>query len=124
MFTTDLEATLQKNNPLVKVDLLNSTAIDKTKLNGLIFHYLSYRFKLTANGHPCPINYIGFENVEENTWCYFEVKNITTLQKLHINSTILYDWQPEQTNMQVVKSGGKEKTFKLNNPDSEADFNF
>lgn len=124
IITNDLEETLKKYNPTVKVDLLNMDEVEKKKSYNQIFRYVNSRFKLSVNNKPCAITYLGFENVEENTLCYFEVKGITEMQKLHITNTILYDWQPTQTNMHVVDYKGQIKTRELTNPASESDFTF
>jgi osmotically inducible protein OsmC len=77
-----------------------------------------------VDGKPTPALYIGREIVEENTCCYFEVANIKSIKKLLILNKLLYDWQPEQVNMHVVKYNKQEKTYKLEYPDFEAVFGF
>lgn len=121
IFTDDFEKTLRQNFN-AKIDLTNPA--DKKAMNELVSRYISNHFKLKVNGKQGALNYIGYEKIEESIWCYFEVQNITTLQNLHISNSILYDWQPKQTNMHIIKYNGKEQSRKVDNPETELDFSF
>ena len=123
-FTTDLEATLRKNYPAAKVDLLSSNTQQKAADDALINRYETGHLKILVDGKPYALKFVGREIIEENTWSYFEIAGIKSLKKLQLTNTLLYDWQPQQSNMHVVKYGGQEKTFKLDNPDSEVGFDF
>lgn len=123
-FTTDLEAALRKNYPAAKIDLLSTTAQQKTADDAMIQRYETSHLKVIVDGKPYALRFVGREIIEENTWAYFEIESIKSFKKLHISNKLLYDWQPQQSNMHVVKYGGQEKTFKLDNPESEVDFSF
>ena len=121
IFTDDFEKTLRQNFN-TKIDLTNPT--NKKAMGEWVTHYISNHFKLKVNGKLTPLSYIGFEKIEESIWCYFEVQHVTTLQNLHISNSILYDWQPKQTNMHIIKYNGKEQSRKLDNPETELNFSF
>jgi hypothetical protein len=123
LFTADLEETLRKNYK-AKVDLLSSAAAQKSADDALVSRYITGRLQLLVDGKPCTLKFVGREVSEENTWGYFEVENVKAVKKLHISNKLLYDWQPQQSNMHVVKCNGGEKTYKLDNPASEVDFNW
>ena len=108
----------------MKVDLTYGNAAVKRTTDSLINRYICSRFKLMLDGRPAPITYIGREIIEENTCCYFEVANVKTMKKLLVLNKLLYDWQTEQVNMHIVKYNKQEKTYKLEYPDYEAEFDF
>lgn len=122
VFTDDFEKTLRKNFPSSKVDLINSP--DKAAMNKLVKTYISNHFQLSVDGKPQTLTYVGFEKIEESIWCYFEVPNITTMKKIALHNTVLYDWQLQQNNMCIVHYAGDEKTRKLENPESDVSFDF
>ncbi|MEO7309595.1 MAG: DUF6702 family protein [Chitinophagaceae bacterium] len=122
IFTDDFEKTLRKNYPTLKVDLTNEKSAGA--MDELIKKYLPANLQLVVNGKFCPLKYVGFEKIEESTWCYFEVENIPDLKRLYIHNSILYDWQPKQTNMCIVHANGEEKTNKTEQPATEITFIF
>ena len=124
IITNDLEETLHKNFPSFKVDLINGNIAIKHTTDSLINRYICSRFKLMIDGRPGPTTYIGREIIEENTCCYFEVANVKTMKKLLVLNKLLYDWQPDQVNMHIIKYNKQEKTYKLEYPDYEAEFSF
>jgi hypothetical protein len=123
-FTSDLEATLRKNYPAAKIDLLSKNASQKEADDVLINRYLAGKLKVWVDGKPYNLHFVGRERLEENTWAYFEIEGIKSLKKLHLSNKIMYDWQPQQSNMHEVKYAGQQKTWKLDNPESEIDFSF
>lgn len=123
-FTNDLEATLRKNFPSNKIDLLNTNAQQASADDALINKYMSGRLQVWVDGKLYKLHFVGRENIEENTWTYFEIEGVKIVKKLHINNKLLYDWQPQQSNMHEVKYAGKEKTYKLDNPESDVEFDF
>jgi len=120
IFTDDFEKTLRKNNPGTKVDLLKPEL--KAAMDNLVKTYVPAHLKVNIDGKNAGLQYIGFEKIEESTWCYFEVPNIVAIKKLVIQNSILYDWQPKQSNMNMVHYGGKDQTKKVAHPDTEAVF--
>lgn len=124
IITNDLEETLRKNYPAYKIDLLNGKAGAKRTTDSLINRYICSRFKLMVDGKTCVTSYVGREIIEENTCCYFEVENVKSVKKLLVLNKLLYDWQTEQINMNIVKYNKQEKTYKLEHPEFEADFSF
>lgn len=121
IFTDDFETTLAKNYK-AKVDLTNPP--NKAAMDSLVKKYLFSHLSLKANGKPVVFNYIGFENENEAAYGYLQVDNITSLSKLEITNTIMYDRFDDQVNIMHVKVNGNRKSTKLNYPDKEAAFSF
>lgn len=121
IFTDDFETTLAKNYK-AKVDLTNPP--NKAAMDSLVKKYLFSHLSLKANGKPVVFNYIGFENENEAAYGYLQIDNITSLSKLEITNTIMYDRFDDQVNIMHVKVNGNRKSTKLNYPDKEAAFSF
>lgn len=122
IFTDDFEKTLRKNFPSSKVDLLHP--VDKAATNKMVNQYVSNHLQINVDGKPQLLNYVGYEQIEESIWCYFEIPNISSMKKISLDDTVLYDWQPKQTNMCLVHYAGSEKTRELSNPDGKVSFDF
>jgi hypothetical protein len=86
--------------------------------------YLTEKMAITVNGKLVKCKYIGSERVDESTWCYMEATGVASVQTLHVSNKILYEYKKEQINMHHVLVNGQRKSFKLDNPDTEADFTF
>ncbi len=121
IFTDDFENTLRKNYE-GKIDLIHPQ--DKNKMNQLVDNYIRKHLLVTADGKTLQLSFLGFEQQEESTWCYFEVKNIQALHKLQINNNLLHDFNTNQINMLHIKANGKEQSTKLDYPATTAAFNF
>ena len=122
IFTDDLEVILQQKFPNQKVDLIKNPQPALT--DTLISRYVRSRFHLQVDGKPVNLQYVGQERIEESNWCYFEVQKQPVPKRIHVSNQLLYDYKKEQVNMHIVKVNGKELTRKLDNPESEWDFNF
>ena len=121
IFTDDLEVTLRKRYNK-KVDLLDPklNAVMKPLLNDYIQKHLA----ITADGKPVTLKFLGFEQQEEGIVSYFEAYNITSVKKIDVTNSILYDEKPEQLQIIHVTVDGKRKSNKLNNPDTKTSFVF
>jgi len=121
IFTDDFEMTLA-NLYKTKVDLINPP--QKAAMDTLVKKYIRSHFSLKVNGRPVAFNYIGYENEKEAAYGYIEVENISSVSKLEMTNTILFDEFIDQMNIMHVKAGGNRKSTKLNYPDKEAVFTF
>ena len=121
IFTDDLEKTLRKNYSGV-VDLLHPK--DKAAMNSLVTEYVRKHLAININGRPCQLQFIGYEQEEEATWTYFQVKNITTVKKVDVRDDLLFEYKKEQINLLHVIVNGKRKSTKLDNPESRVSFQF
>ncbi|HEX5153606.1 MAG TPA: DUF6702 family protein [Parafilimonas sp.] len=114
IFTDDFEKTIRQTYT-GKVDLLNKN--EKTNSEKLIREYIKKHLSLKADGKPLTMQFDGFESEEGSIWSYFECPNISSIQSLEVNNTILYDYKDEQINFIHVKAAGFDETTKLNYPD-------
>ncbi len=121
VFTEDLEKTLQKY-ATVRVDMIRPA--NKDFLDKQISNYLLKKIKLKINGQPVVFTYLGHEIQKESVWSYLEIPKITSIKKLEIDCTLLYDFEKEQSNIIHVKGKNMDKSFKLDNPKSNTVFEF
>ncbi|WP_298297400.1 DUF6702 family protein [Hydrotalea sp.] len=121
IFTDDLEQIL-KIHFNKNVDLTHP--VNKAEADDLIQQYINNKINIKINQTKAHLKYIGYEIQKESVWGYFEIDNITSIQKIDITSTLLYDYQPNQVNIYHVTYNGEDKSYKLDNPQSTVSFTF
>jgi hypothetical protein len=121
IFYDDLERTLEKQSKS-PIDIVHPK--DKTKMNQMLNDYIKKHLAIKADGKALSLNYVGYEIQEDAAWIYFEVKGISKVKKVEIHNDILFAEHPEQINMLHVTVGGQRKSTKLDNPESDAGFEF
>ena len=121
IFSDDLEQAINKLGG-AKVDVLKPK--NKAELEQLIAKYIPQHLKISTNGKPVQLQFVGYEQESEATWCYFEAKNVKSAKRISIHNDILYAEHPEQINMVHLNVGGERKSTKLDNPESRALFSF
>jgi hypothetical protein len=121
LFSDDLETALNKMGQ-GKVDILNPK--NSNQINDLIARYVPQHLKITVNGKPLMLKFIGYEQESEATWCYFEVVGVRSAKNIGISNDLLYAEHEEQINMLHVTVGGVRKSTKLDNPERKAVFQF
>ncbi len=121
IFTDDFETSLAAIYK-TKVDLINppNKAAMDTLVKKYIFSHLSFR----VNGKPATMSYVGFENDKEAAYGYVQIDNVSSLTKLDITNTILFDKFDDEVNIMHVKFNGVRKSTKLDYPGKEASFSW
>jgi len=119
IFTDDLEAAIKKNNHTT-IDLATTNL--KPETNAIVAKYLQSKLQVTVNNKLQTVKYVGYEIQKESVWIYAEVEDVTTLKKLSINCSLLYDYQEKQMNIFNIKANGSEKNYKLDFPKSTVEF--
>jgi hypothetical protein len=119
-YTDDLEEALKK----ISKDNTDLHKGDKTKNQQLISAYIGQHFKVIIAGKQVPVQFIGFENDQEATWCYFEAENVPPFKKMDIEADFLYEIKKEQVNLIHVTIDGNRKSSKLSNPDKSISLSF
>ena len=122
IFTNDLENTIRKYHNDVKVDILHPA--NQQQMNGFVNDYIQKHFQVQVNGKPVQLSFVGYEEQSESIWTYFEVKNITSVQKVNIMNSLLHDYNSSEINMMHITANGKEQSNKLEYPDTDVLFLF
>jgi hypothetical protein len=121
MFTNDFEAVLEKTSH-VKVDL--SDAKNKAANDKLIADYVEKHLQLKVDGRPVSMHFIGSEKEEDGTWSYFQVDGVSSVKKLDVNNSLLYDGFNQEINIMHVSAAGEKKSTRLDYPAATASFEF
>ena len=121
MFTNDFEAVLEKAAH-TRVDL--SDAKNKAATDKLIADYVGKHLLLKVDGRPVQLQFVGSEKEEDGTWSYFQVSNISSVKKIDISNSLLYDNFNQEINIMHVSAGGVKKSTRLDYPVSAAAFEF
>jgi hypothetical protein len=121
IFTDDFEKTLRAAYK-TKVDLLDG--LQRAEMDKLVSNYISKHLAISIDGKPTAIKYVGYENIEEAIYCYFEIENIVAPKKITITDDILYEYKKEQISILHVTIGGKRQSTKLSNPEKLAEMRF
>ena len=121
IFTDDFEKTLRAAYK-TKVDLLDG--LKKAAMDKLVSDYIKKHLIITIDGKANALKYVGFENIEEAIYCYFETENIAAPTKILITNDILYEYKKEQISILHVSVGGKRQSTKLSNPEKVAEMKF
>ena len=93
LFSDDLEVALNKMAQ-GKVDILNPKNTNQN--NELIARYVPQHLKITVNGKPLVLKFIGYEQESEATWCYFEVAGVRSAKNIGVSNDLLYAEHEEQ----------------------------
>lgn len=121
IFTDDFEKTLREQYK-VPVDLLKKT--NSAAMDPLVSRYVTQHLKISVNGQPVTLKYLGFEPIEEAIYSYYEVPGIAAVQSVDIEDDILYSYKKEQISIIHVTVNGERKSTKLVNPERKAGMTF
>lgn len=121
IFTDDFEKTLRAAYK-THVDLLDPKV--KPAMDKLVNDYVQKHLKIAANGSPVTMKYLGYEQIEEGIYSYYQVDNIASLKKLDITDNVLYEYKDQQISLIHVTVNGKRQSTKLNNPEEKTSFEF
>ncbi|MDQ3277625.1 MAG: hypothetical protein M3Q06_04830 [Bacteroidota bacterium] len=120
-FADDFEETLQ-NAYKTKLDI--AAEKERPTFDKLIPDYINRHLLLAADGKPVKLSYVGYEREKESVYCYFEVRNLSSVKSLDVMNSLLHDFKSEQINIMHVTVGGKRQSTKLDYPTSKAGFKF
>jgi hypothetical protein len=121
IFFDDLEHTLEKKYN-VQIDILKPA--DRKKVDLIIADYIKKHLNIKTDGKVLTLTYLGYQIEEDACWCYFEVSNIPKVSRMEVFNDLLFAEHSSQINMLQATINGKEKTTKLDNPQSTAVFTF
>ena len=121
IFTDDFEDALSKKFN-AKIDLINPK--DRSAMDKFVSSYIHENLQLRADGKPVTANYLGYEIDNEAAYAYLQVDNISSVKKIDIINSIMYDVFTDQVEINHVVVGGNRKSVKLNYPEKMASVQF
>lgn len=121
IFTDDFENVLAQQFK-AKTDL--SKPAMRKAMDELIKKYMNLHLQYILNGKAVKASYIGFEKDNEATNVYLEIDNVSALNTLTVNNSILYDLFDDQMSILHVEKGGIRKSTRNNYPNRELSVSF
>lgn len=121
IFTDDFEKALRMVNK-GQVDLLKPA--DKEAMNKIVNAYVQKHLQIDVDGKPVTMKFIGYEQIEEGIYSYYQADNINSVKQVAVTNNILYEYKKEQLSVIHVIVNGNRKSTKLNNPDDKVMFIF
>lgn len=121
MFTDDFERILTQQYK-TKVDLINPP--DRAAMEKIVSDFILKHMSIKTDGHPAKLTYLGYEKDNDAIYSYFQAEEIKSVKRLDITTSIFHDLFTDQINLVHVIVGGKRKSYKLDYPQKDAQFNF
>lgn len=121
LFTGDFEKTL-KENCKCSIDLTRPK--NKQSVEKQVADYIYQNLGISLNKTKRTLQFIGYQQEEENTWCYFEIRDVAEIKDIEISNSILYDFEEEQINLVHFSINGNNKTQKLTYPQKTVSLNY
>lgn len=121
LFTDDFEKALRTAYN-AHVDLVNPK--DRGAMDKLVNDYVQNHLKISADGRPVNLKYLGYELIEEGIYSYFEATNIEKLTDVTIFNNLLYEYSKEQMGLVHITVNGSRKSTRLNYPSENARIHF
>lgn len=122
IFIDDLETSIREMKKQPSLNLLELGAGVTT--DQLISEYLQNRFKITLNGKPQKIKYLGHEVENPAVLCYIQVQNVKKLETIEVLNSVLTELYDDQSNLVNVTLGETVKSLRLmrDNPSGKLSF--
>ena len=121
LFYDDLEDVLRERYD--ETIIVDATS-DQEVLDSFIKKYLKRKLKITINGEERTLSYLGKEYEDDYVVCYIEIADVSSIQRVEIENTLLMDAFTEQKNMVHTNILGKKKSLLLVDGNAKAVLNF
>ena len=82
-------------------------------VNPLIQKYLSAKFKISVDGKPVSLNYLGKKYDKDQLILFIEAENLEPFKEISITNAVLTDMFDDQKNVVNVKIGKEVKSLML-----------
>ncbi len=104
-------------------------ALDETSTNtevdSYLSKYLSQKIKISINGEPQELRFIGKEYDVETLVCYIEILNVPEIETIEVTNKVLFELFSEQQNIIHFKTpeGRRSKILEKDHPSYMLKFN-
>ncbi|MEO6314348.1 MAG: DUF6702 family protein [Chitinophagaceae bacterium] len=121
LFLDDTEKAIKKQlNTVVEL----TAPKDPKKAQQQVSDYVRKHLSIKIDGKPVIMEFVGFEVEGASLWSYYQVKNISTVQKIDVTNTLLYEMYDSQISIVHAQVGSSKKSTRVNNPESTMQFEF
>lgn len=122
IFWDDLERSIRdaKNQP--ELNLLEPGSA--VTADQLVWEYLQHRFKITLNGKPQKIKYLGHEIEGEAILCFIQVSGVKGFDMIEVLNSVITELYDDQSNLVHVTVRENVKSLRLmrDNPSDKLTF--
>jgi len=119
IFTDDFERMLRK-----RYDKTITLGNNNIAYDAYIKKYLLSSIKVSVNGKPAILNFVGKEYEDDITYCYLEIENVRKIKSFEISNRVLFDLFKGQENIVRTKINSKNKSFILTTYEDTGVLNF
>lgn len=110
IFIDDFEKILRKR---YDENLTLATENEAKIVEDYMKRYLEQKLEININGTDFKFNFIGKEYIDDITYCYLEIENITEIKSIEVTNRILFDTYTDQQNIVKLKVYDRYKNFLL-----------
>ena len=121
VFVDDFQNVLEKR---YGASITLSKEAEAGPINSLIDKYLTAKFKISADGKPVSLNYLGKKYDKDQLILFIEAENLEPFKKISITNAILTDMFDDQKNVVNVKIGKEIKSLMLRKEADTEELNF
>ena len=121
IFVDDLEKTLNKR---YNTTLYIGADRESAKANEYIEKYLFEKIKITINGSPVILKFLGREMEDDILICYYTMPAISGVKSVKVNNTILFESFEEQQNIIHANINRNRKSLLLTNDKQQGQLDF
>ena len=122
IFWDDMEKSIRAAKQQPELNLLEPGVTVTT--DQLVWEYLQTRIKISVNGKPQKIKYLGHEVESEAILCYVQVSNVKKLETIEVFNNIITELHDDQSNLVHVTVHENVKSLRLigDNPSGKLTF--
>lgn len=121
VFTDDLE-NLLKTRYSEELYLLKEG--EHEKADHFVEKYFSDKLRISVEGKPRNIIYLGKEYDKDQLLVYLEIENVEPFEQISVENAVLTDLFPDQKNVVKVERNGKIKSLLLSRNELSGTLNF
>ncbi|MRT17012.1 hypothetical protein F3C99_08590 [Vitellibacter sp. q18] len=121
IFIDDIEDALQKRyDPSLSL----ATDMETEAAEADLKKYILQKLKITINGSPVRLHYIGREYDPDMVVAYLEVTDVKSLKSIRVENKVLMELFPEQQNIVHIKTPQSRKSLILEKDEPSGELNF
>lgn len=122
IFIDDLETSIQQAKQQSELKLLEPGGGVTT--DQLVKEYLGPRFKISLDGQPQKVKYLGHEREGEAMLCYIQVSNVKKWKTIEVLNSVITELYDDQSNLVHVTVNDEVKSLRLmrDNPSGKITF--
>jgi hypothetical protein len=99
-------------------------AEDNSPTELLFKEYVNNRFSIKVNGQNKPLNFLSKEIDGDELVCYWSIKNISKINALEVNNSVLIELFPDQQNLVNISVLEEKQSYLFTNSSTSKEFKY